>query len=163
MNQHTKLLFIAAGFAALSGCGGGGSASPAPTQAPALAPTAAPGYVTTDASCVATLAAAGTPATVGKIDDVAAYFGSYTVSLTSGGTATFTLQYPGTATLKGITTNIKSVCFSSASSVNWRYVSLADGNAMNLDTARPIGAKSCANGGDFSVTGLRGSFDGCKP
>jgi hypothetical protein len=180
MNQQTKLLFIAASFAALSGCGGGGtnptselaptpaSAStqtpaPAPAPAPALAPISAPDYVATDAFCVAVLVTAGTPATAGKIDDVAAYFGSYSVSLTSGGTATFTIQHPGTVTLKGVTTTIKSVCFSSAGSANWRYVSLVDGNTMNLDTATTTGAMSCANGGDFSVNGPRGIFSGCKP
>jgi hypothetical protein len=166
MNQQTQLLFIATSFAALSGCGGGGGATPTPAQAaalaPALAPIAAPGYVATDASCVTALATAGTPATVGKIDDVAAYFGSYDVSLSSG-TATFVLQHPGTATLKGVTMNVKSVCFSSAGSVNWRYVSLVDGNTMNLDTERTKGAKSCVNGSDFSVTGPRGMYDGCKP
>ncbi|MGA8513286.1 MAG: hypothetical protein WB821_00760 [Burkholderiaceae bacterium] len=167
MNQQTKLLFIAAGFAALSGCGGGGSdspaSSPAPAQAPALAPVAAPDYLVTDSSCAADLTAFGKTATVGKIDDVAAYFGSYAVSFALGGTATFSLQHPGTATLKGVTMNLKSVCLVAENGANWRYVSLTDGNLMNMDASRTIGARLCANGDDFSTTGLRGIFFGCKP
>jgi hypothetical protein len=167
MNNQTKLLFIAASFATLSGCGGGGSASPTPAQAPALAPAlapiAAPDYVATDASCLAVMAAAGVTAAVGKVDDVAAYFGSFNVSLTSGGTTTFTLKHPGTATLKGVTLNIQSVCLADTNGVNWRRMSFANGYSFNLDVARTTGAIPGVNGDDFSVTTVpRGSFSGSK-
>ncbi len=170
MRTSTRLIAIAASLTGLIGCGGGDDApvavaAPALVAAPAPVVVPPPVYLVTDASCASVFPAGVTP-TVGKIDDIAIYFGSFTVTLSlTGATTTFSLQSPGTATLKGVTRNITSVCSVTANGTNWRRISFANTDALNIDMATTVGAKPCANGDNFSVDPptARGTFSGCKP
>jgi hypothetical protein len=164
MRISTKLFFMAASFAGLMGCGGGNDA-PAAAVAPVSVAASAPIYLVTDASCASVFTSGVTPI-VGKIDDIAVYFGSFNVTLSlTGETTTFSIQSPGTATIKGITRNITSICSVTAYGANWRRISFANTDSLNVDMATSDGAKPCANGDNFSVDPptFRGTFSGCKP
>jgi hypothetical protein len=170
MRISTKLFFIAASVAGLMGCGGG-SDTPAVVAAPASIPASAPVivsppvYLVTDATCASVFPAGVTPI-VGKIDDIATYFGNFDVTLSlTGATTTFSIQSPGTATINGVTRNITSVCSVIAYGANWRRISFANTDSLNIDMTTAVGAKPCANGANFSIDPptVRGTFSGCKP
>jgi hypothetical protein len=155
MNRTMYFFVVLTCVGTLQSCGGSNSD----------APVASPDYLTTDGSCLSVFSSAQKP-TVGTIKDIAVYFGAYNVNLDiSGEKTTFSLQSPGTATIKGVTRNITSVCLEAANGANWRRISFANSDSLNVDLSSTSGAKPCANGDNFSIDPptYRGRFSGCKP